>query len=87
VDNLPCPAVQQFGPNQFAFMRTAAQSAREQKVLGPELLDHCPTYSFKQSLPGFSRILLAKSLVQGRGKEAHECEVHRVAAALEDADT
>jgi hypothetical protein len=27
------------------------------------------------------------AVIQGRGKEAHECEVHRVAAALEDADT
>ena len=45
VDNLPRPAVQQFGPNQFAFMRTAAQSAREQKFLRMELLDHRQTGS------------------------------------------
>src|SRR5262247_1593086 len=30
VDNLPRSAMQQFGPNQFPFMRTAVQSAREQ---------------------------------------------------------
>src|SRR5215469_17166820 len=45
VDNLPRSAMQQFGPNQFPFMRTAAQSAREQKFLRMELLDHRQTGS------------------------------------------
>jgi hypothetical protein len=39
VKNVQCPAVREFGPHQFAFVRSSLQTPRKEKFFLPESLD------------------------------------------------